>query len=144
MVQEYGTQGRIGDIMAAASILEAYSSQDYTSSLLFHMTAPVILLEGEDAEKNDVEFSKKKKDLFEHNADVKAFFLSMGFVYLKSFSNSSIGHINIEDFLQNRQLQRIEKMFLRQISMHTKSVLLKNSTSKSTPSASEQEKQTKN
>lgn len=102
-------------ILKYSQYLRAFVDLEYTNTLLFNIAEPLILLEGENPDDESNEWSRNKKRMFDDYDHFKAFFLRMGFSYLLSFQNQSIGHTRIEDYLKKDAVKKTEEVFLKLI-----------------------------
>lgn len=137
---EYFNKGMFAQQNQCNAVLRAYLDQHSNTNSIFDTANCLILMTDESIDEMTPETIEKKRQLFDSNPDVRAFFLRMGYAYLMSFSNKSSLHLNIVDYLSQTAVKRAEAQFLNLITRNTEAGMKKMQTSKSTASQKEQAK----
>jgi hypothetical protein len=125
LIMEANRKGDRDSIATVINTLKAYMTQEVSDSILFNLAEPLILLEGESIDKIDAKATMRKKELCESSEVIKGFFLKMGFVFLYSLLNSSIGHLEVADYFNNKEQRRIERIFSQLIHKNYRQIFVR-------------------
>jgi hypothetical protein len=113
MIDDFARNRDFESILKYSHYLRAFVDLEYTHTLLFNIAEPLIMMDGEDPQDESNKWAKMKKDLFDEYPRVKSFFLRMGYAYLMTFQNRSIGHLKIEDCLKKTEVRKTGEVFLK-------------------------------
>lgn len=121
IIKESANAADLYNVVKATSLLEDFVELDITSALTFDIANAVILCEGEDIVEPSPEDTAFKKDLFETDENVRAFFLSL-VLSLRTDSPENMAS-NFRErlrFLDEPVVKETEKRFFTMIStQHT-------------------------